>query len=135
MDNKLGQRQERRDAITKICSIWGAALILFAVVFFAPTLIAIKHIWYSLVYAFTVLIGLIAFIGVLRYKSLSLARTLFFISAIGTIPAIWVDPFTWGVFLIPACILLLFAAIRIKRKVVSTLTITPKLHKSQLSSF
>ena len=117
MDKTGTQPPKQLHKLTTKFAFSGGMLVPLAAVLFMPSLFMLNHWWYISVYIITVLMGVSALVGAaLSSKRFRTARALILISAVGTVPAIWVDPFTWGVLLLPACILLLFAASGLREK-------------------
>lgn len=92
--------------------------MLLAVVFVAfitPALIYEKTWWYLPFLSFTALMGVLALVAiVLSKRRLHLGRMLIRISALAIIVVSFFGLFTWGLFFLPASILLILAAIGLR---------------------
>ena len=95
--------------------IWGLlAPILMA--FISPAWVYEKVWWYLPLLSFVALMGVLALVAiVLSKRRLHLGRIFIWVSALAVLVVSFLGLFTWGLFFLPASILLILAAIGLRR--------------------
>ena len=94
--------------------IWGL-LAPILVAFLSPAWAFEKIWWYPALLSFVVLMGVLALVAiVLSKRRLHLGRIFIWVSALAVLVVSFLGLFTWGLFFLPASILLILAAIGVR---------------------
>ncbi len=94
--------------------IWGL-LAPILVAFLSPAWAFEKIWWYPALLSFVALMGVLALVAiVLSKRSLHLGRIFIWVSALAVLVVSFLGLFTWGLFFLPASILLILAAIGVR---------------------
>jgi len=106
--------------IAKPCGIVGGVWGILApilMLFSSPPWAFVRIWWYLPILSFVILMGVLALVAiVLSKRRLHLGRIFIWVSALAVLVVSFLGLFTWGLFFLPASILLILAAIGIRKR-------------------